>query len=180
MPHSAAKKKKKKKNPAHEAYFPKSHGFKINLVYPTVNTTLPIYSSRVSWHFSTLALFENQLVKFYRIWLKLHWIQSPIGDKLIPFLILKLPVMNLGYISIYLDPDAGKDWGQEKGTTEDEIVGWHHWLNTLSLSKLQEIVKDREARCIAVHGVVKSQTRLSYWMTTTASFNELASFSTYR
>ena len=27
------------------------------------------------------------------------------------------------------DPDAGKDWGQEeKGTTEDEIVGWHHWL----------------------------------------------------
>ena len=28
------------------------------------------------------------------------------------------------------DPDAGKDWGQEeKGTTEDEIVGWHHRLN---------------------------------------------------
>ena len=30
---------------------------------------------------------------------------------------------------IWKDPDAGKDWGQEeKGTTEDEIVGWHHWL----------------------------------------------------
>ena len=27
------------------------------------------------------------------------------------------------------DPDAGKDWGWEKGTTEDEMVGWHHWLN---------------------------------------------------
>ena len=28
------------------------------------------------------------------------------------------------------DPDAGKDWGQEeKGTTEDEMAGWHHWLN---------------------------------------------------
>ena len=28
------------------------------------------------------------------------------------------------------DPDARKDWGQEeKGTTEDEMVGWHHWLN---------------------------------------------------
>ena len=28
------------------------------------------------------------------------------------------------------DPDAGKDWGQEeKGTTEDEMVGWHHWLD---------------------------------------------------
>ena len=28
------------------------------------------------------------------------------------------------------DPDAGKDWRQEeKGTTEDEMVGWHHWLD---------------------------------------------------
>ena len=28
------------------------------------------------------------------------------------------------------DPDAGKDWGQgEKGTTENEMVGWHHWLD---------------------------------------------------
>ena len=27
------------------------------------------------------------------------------------------------------DPDAGKDWGQEKGTTEDEMVGWHHQFN---------------------------------------------------
>ena len=31
---------------------------------------------------------------------------------------------------IWKDPNAGKDWGQEqKGTTEDEMVGWHHWLN---------------------------------------------------
>ena len=30
---------------------------------------------------------------------------------------------------IWKDPDAGKDWGQEKGTREDEMVGWHHWLN---------------------------------------------------
>ena len=27
------------------------------------------------------------------------------------------------------DPDAGRDWKPEKGVTEDEIVGWHHWLN---------------------------------------------------
>ena len=28
------------------------------------------------------------------------------------------------------DPDAGWDWGQEeKGTTEDEMAGWHHWLD---------------------------------------------------
>ena len=31
---------------------------------------------------------------------------------------------------IWKDPDVGKDWGQEeKGRTEDELVGWHHWLN---------------------------------------------------
>ena len=28
------------------------------------------------------------------------------------------------------DPDAGRDWGhEEKGTTEDEMAGWHHWLD---------------------------------------------------
>ena len=33
---------------------------------------------------------------------------------------------------IWKDPDAGKDWGQEeKGTTEDEMVGWHHWCDGL-------------------------------------------------
>ena len=31
---------------------------------------------------------------------------------------------------IWKDPDFGKDWKQkEKGTTDDEIVGWHHWLD---------------------------------------------------
>ena len=30
---------------------------------------------------------------------------------------------------IWKDPDAGKNWGQEKGTTEDEMVVWHHWFD---------------------------------------------------
>ena len=39
------------------------------------------------------------------------------------------PFHNLG-ISYWKDPDAGKDWRQEeKGTTEDEMAGWHHRLN---------------------------------------------------
>ena len=34
------------------------------------------------------------------------------------------------------DSDAGKDWGQEeKGMTEDEVVGWHHWLNRHEFEK---------------------------------------------
>ena len=31
--------------------------------------------------------------------------------------------------SLEKDPDARKDWRQEKGTTEDEMAGWHHWLD---------------------------------------------------
>ena len=42
------------------------------------------------------------------------------------------------------DPDTGENWGQGKGTTENEMVGWHHWLRGMSLSKLQETVKDKE------------------------------------
>ena len=58
--------------------------------------------------------------------------------------------------------DAGRDWGQEeKGMPEDEMAGWYHQLDGMSLSELRELVMDSEAWHAAIYGVAKSQTRLS-------------------
>ena len=52
------------------------------------------------------------------------------------------------------DPDAGKDWRQEKGTTEDEMVGWHRWLE--DMRQQAPGVGDRQGSLVAaVHGVAE-------------------------
>ena len=52
----------------------------------------------------------------------------------------------------------GKTEWEEKGVTEDEMVGWHHQLNGHEFEQTLEIVEDREAWCAAVHGVTKNWT----------------------
>ena len=62
------------------------------------------------------------------------------------------------------DPDAGRDWGQEeKEMTEDEMAGWHRWLDGHEFEWIWELVMDREAWRAVIHGVTKSRTRLSDW-----------------
>ena len=76
------------------------------------------------------------------------------------------------------DTDAAKDWGQEeKGVTENEMVGWHHRLNG---QKFKQTLADigYEAWHVAVHGVEKSWTWLNDWTTTTGR-SYVSNFSTW-
>ena len=87
-------------------------------------------------------------------------------------LMLKLKLQNCGHLMqrsqlIREDPDAGKDWSQEKkGMTEEKMVGWHHQLNG---HEFEQALGDGEGQgslaCYYPWGH-KSWTGLSNWTTT--------------
>ena len=63
---------------------------------------------------------------------------------------------------IRTDPDNRKAWRKEEnGTTEGEMVGWHHWLSGHGLGQPLETRRDRDTWPTAVHEVAKSRARLS-------------------
>ena len=97
-----------------------------------------------SW---TIKKAERQRIDAFEMWcwrglLKVPWtarrskqsILNEISPKYsLEGLMLKLKLQYFGHLMWRTDSlkesDAGKDWRQEKGTTEDEMVGWHHWLD---------------------------------------------------
>ena len=86
-------------------------------------------------------------------------------------LMLRLELQYFGYLmrrtdSLEKTVMLGKiESGEEKGMTENEMIGWHHWLNGHEFEQVVEMVKDREARRAAVHGVTKGLTQVSNWTT---------------
>ena len=65
------------------------------------------------------------------------------------------------------DPDDGKDWRQEeKGATEDEMVGWHHWLNGHEFEQVLGVSEGQGSLRAAIHGLAKSRIWLSNATTT--------------
>ena len=89
-------------------------------------------------------------------------------------LMLKLKLQYFGHLKLKLqyfvknwligkNPNAWKDWGQEKRMTEDKMLDGITDSVDMSLGKLRETVKDREAWHAVVHGAAKSPTRLRNW-----------------
>ena len=70
------------------------------------------------------------------------------------------------------DSDAEKDWGQEeKGTTEDEMVGWHHWFNGQEVEQAAgRWWRTGKPGMLQSIGLQKSRTLLSDWATTGAQW----------
>ena len=65
---------------------------------------------------------------------------------------------------IWKDPDTGKDWRpEEKGMTENEMVGWHHWLNGLGFGWTPGVGDGQGGLACCGSLVANNRTQLSKW-----------------
>ena len=84
-------------------------------------------------------------------------------------LMLKLKFQYFGHLMRRIDSLektlmlGGTGDRRSKETTEDEIAGWHYWLDGREFEWTRELVMDREAWRAVIHGVAKSRTRLNDW-----------------
>ena len=103
-----------------------------------------------AWHIMTQSLYNYTSHSW-------HFTTSPLTPSI-------FSLTTLYYLIIRKDSDAGKDWKQEeKGTTEDKMVGWHHQHNGHGFGGLWELVMDRKAWSAVVLWVMMSWTQLSKW-----------------
>ena len=77
-------------------------------------------------------------------------------------LALRLKFQYFGHLMQRVDSlektDSGKDWGlEEKGATEDEMVGWHHWFNGHEFEQVLGAGEGQGSLHTIIHGVTKSQ-----------------------
>ena len=73
-------------------------------------------------------------------------------------------------LTIRQDPDARKDWRQqEKGMTEDEMVGWYHWLDGRDFEQAPGDSEGQGNLTCNYHGITKRQTWLRDWTTAAAT-----------
>ena len=69
------------------------------------------------------------------------------------------------------DPDAGKDWGQEKGTTEDEMVWWHHWLDGHEFERAPG-VGDGQGSLVCCSPWGRKESNTTEWLNWTGSLEQ--------
>ena len=144
------------------------------MVFPVI-----MYGSN-SW---TIKKIEHQRIDDFKLgcWRRLSrvpWIarsnQSVLKEinpeYLLEGLILKLKLQYFGYVMWRADSlektDAREDWGQEKGATDDEMVGWHHQLSGPKFEQtLGDSARQGSLACCSPWGPKKSQTWHNDWAT---------------
>ena len=71
------------------------------------------------------------------------------------------------------DPDTGKDWRQEKGTAEDKMVGWHHWLNGHEFEQALGVGEGQGSLACCSPWVLK-ESDMTEWLNRTETFQSIS------